>query len=110
MQTDMTTAPKDRRILILTETKGYFERGGWSTTGTQWIEAWWQEARQGRPAEFVEWCGNPRTQTTGSLFPLAWAEVPSPDCDSCGGLNVSCPDGCGRDPKTGELNGTRKET
>lgn len=28
-------------------------------------------------------------------------------CPSCGGLNTSCPDGCGRDPKTGELNGTR---
>jgi len=28
-------------------------------------------------------------------------------CPSCHGLNISCPDGCGRDPKTGELNGTR---
>ena len=25
------------------------------------------------------------------------------DCDSCGGLNTSCPEGCERDPKTGEL-------
>jgi hypothetical protein len=25
------------------------------------------------------------------------------DCDSCGGLNTSCPDGCERDPATGEL-------
>lgn len=24
-------------------------------------------------------------------------------CDSCGGLNLSCPEGCERDPKTGEL-------
>lgn len=24
-------------------------------------------------------------------------------CDSCGGLNTSCPEGCERDPKTGEL-------
>lgn len=30
-------------------------------------------------------------------------------CPSCGGLNISCPDGCGRDPETGELNGTRLE-
>ena len=29
------------------------------------------------------------------------------ECPSCGGLNISCPDGCGRDPETGELNGTR---
>lgn len=29
------------------------------------------------------------------------------DCPSCNGLNTSCPDGCGRDPLTGELNGTR---
>lgn len=28
-------------------------------------------------------------------------------CPSCHGLNLSCPDGCGRDPLTGELNGTR---
>lgn len=31
-------------------------------------------------------------------------------CPSCGGLNTNCPDGCGRDPVTGELNGTRLET
>lgn len=30
-------------------------------------------------------------------------------CPSCHGLNTSCPDGCGRDPETGELNGTRYE-
>lgn len=29
------------------------------------------------------------------------------ECPSCGGLNLSCPEGCGRDPQTGELNGTR---
>lgn len=29
------------------------------------------------------------------------------ECPSCHGLNTSCPDGCGRDPETGELNGTR---
>lgn len=29
------------------------------------------------------------------------------DCPSCGGLNTSCPDGCGRNPLTGDLNGTR---
>jgi hypothetical protein len=29
------------------------------------------------------------------------------DCPSCGGLNTSCPDGCGRDSTTGELNGTQ---
>ena len=28
-------------------------------------------------------------------------------CPSCHGQNTSCPDGCGRDPVTGELNGTR---
>lgn len=32
---------------------------------------------------------------------------PATDCPSCGGLNTSCPDGCGRDPKTGELDGSR---
>lgn len=29
-----------------------------------------------------------------------------PDCPSCHGLNSSCPDGCGRDSETGELNGS----
>jgi hypothetical protein len=29
------------------------------------------------------------------------------ECPSCHGLNTSHPDGCGRDPETGELNGTR---
>lgn len=28
------------------------------------------------------------------------------DCPSCNGLNTSCPDGCGRDPLTGELDGS----
>lgn len=28
------------------------------------------------------------------------------DCPSCGGLNTSHPEGCGRDPQTGDLNGT----
>lgn len=32
------------------------------------------------------------------------------ECPSCHGLNTSCPDGCGRDPLTGELNGTRLHT
>jgi hypothetical protein len=33
--------------------------------------------------------------------------TPAPaECPSCHGLNTSCPDGCGRDPETGELNGT----
>lgn len=28
------------------------------------------------------------------------------DCPSCHGLNISCPEGCGRDPVTGELDGS----
>lgn len=28
------------------------------------------------------------------------------ECPSCGGLNTSCPEGCGRDPVTGELDGS----
>jgi hypothetical protein len=34
------------------------------------------------------------------------AEQRDSDCPSCGGLNISCPDGCGRS-EDGELNGTR---
>lgn len=37
-------------------------------------------------------------------------ETDGTDCPSCGGQNISCPDGCGRDPESGELNGTRLET
>lgn len=32
--------------------------------------------------------------------------VADSDCPSCGGLNTSCPRGCGRDPLTGELDGS----
>ena len=28
------------------------------------------------------------------------------ECPSCHGLNLSCPHGCGRDPATGELDGS----
>jgi len=28
------------------------------------------------------------------------------DCESCNGLNTSCPVACGRDPVTGELDGS----
>lgn len=38
---------------------------------------------------------------------LLTASHPKPEpCPSCGGLNTSCPEGCGRDPATGELDGT----
>ncbi len=45
------------------------------------------------------------------LLELGYTEIPlfaqpSPKCPSCGGLNTSCPKGCGRDPVTGELDGT----
>lgn len=32
------------------------------------------------------------------------------ECPSCHGLNISCPEGCGRDPKTGELDGSTLTT
>ena len=40
-------------------------------------------------------------------LPAILTALRQPDCPSCHGLNTSCPDGCGRDPETGELNGTR---
>lgn len=33
-----------------------------------------------------------------------------PACPSCNGLNTACPEGCGRDPKTGELDGSTLES
>jgi hypothetical protein len=34
------------------------------------------------------------------------APASSQQCPGCGGLNTSCPEGCGRDPATGELDGS----
>ena len=86
---NMDEAPKDRNILIQTVLKAYHNSewdsslppryrrpSGWYDNGSQWIEARWREAHGGRPAQFVEWCGNPNTSSTGSLFPVAWAELP----------------------------------
>lgn len=71
------TAPKDRRILILTRTKGFcFRQGRYLPTGSKWVEAVWREGWMGTPPGFQEWCGNSRTRTTSSLTPLAWAELP----------------------------------
>ena len=33
--------------------------------------------------------------------------APRAECMGCCGLNTSCPEGCGRDPATGELDGSR---
>ena len=40
------------------------------------------------------------------LTPPHWNADPLTDCPSCQGMNTSCPDGCGRDPLTGELDGS----
>lgn len=74
--TDMDAAPKDRNILIKTIVMHYIGHG-WRPDGFQWVEARWVEASGGRPARFAEWCGNPRTQSTDSLRPVAWAELPA---------------------------------
>jgi hypothetical protein len=37
---------------------------------------------------------------------LAKTSLSAADCPSCGGLNISHPVGCGRDPETGELDGS----
>lgn len=89
---NMDDAPKDRNILIKEETVGYhnseFYRktprhrqrpSGWYPTGYRWVEGRWVEAGGGQPARFVEWCGNARTQTTGSLSSVAWASLPDED-------------------------------
>lgn len=46
-----------------------------------------------------------REQTTETPLYIS-ADRPADDCPSCHGLNISCPEGCGRDSLTGELNGT----
>lgn len=45
----------------------------------------------------------------GTRITAAPATAGEGECPSCHGLNLSCPDGCGRDTETGELNGTRYE-
>ena len=41
---------------------------------------------------------------TAAPFVTAYELLQEPnECNSCGGLNISCPEGCERDPATGEL-------
>lgn len=69
----MEEAPVDgTRILILTKTFGFDSRlGKYVETGEKWVEARFVYGR------FEEWCGNPKTFSTGVLHPLAWAPLPS---------------------------------
>jgi len=78
INTDMSTAPHDRRILVKTVVKHYMN-GDWVPDGDQWVEAIWREAEGGSPAQFCEWCGNERTRSTGTLYPIAWTETPDHD-------------------------------
>jgi hypothetical protein len=38
--------------------------------------------------------------------PVWRTRKPAAECPACHGLNTSCPEGCGRDPVTGELDGS----
>jgi hypothetical protein len=50
-----------------------------------------------------------RARLFQDLDTLGWllgADAPQSACPSCNGMNTSCPVGCGRDPRTGELDGS----
>lgn len=68
----MATAPTDgTRILIKSNTWHYHHRKmEYVQTGTQWLEARFKDGK------FIEWTGNERISTTGSIDPVAWAPVP----------------------------------
>lgn len=60
--------------------------------------------------EYSRWSGSARIDCQFTREGIAAAirsrPSPAPECLSCHGLNTSCPDGCGRDPATGELDGS----
>lgn len=68
----METAPTDgTRVLINTRVYHFSaEKMRHVPGGTQWIECRFIEGR------WREWCGNERTQSTGSIDPIEWAPVP----------------------------------
>lgn len=77
MYLDMSKAPKDRNILVKTITHGWSQRAaGFENTGFKWVEARWAADLGGQP-RFIEWCGNPRTYSSSTLHPVAWAYLPS---------------------------------
>lgn len=61
--------------------------------------------------EMHEGCAQVQADLAERLTALS-TRTPTTDgkCPSCGGLNTSCPEGCGRDLRTGELNGTPLRT
>lgn len=76
MPNPMNTAPKDRNILILTTTSGYWNDRH-HDTGTKWIEVYWKDEPAWGPPKFVPWCGRRETSTTEIIHkPLGWAELP----------------------------------
>lgn len=78
---DFDQAPKDRRILIKTPRSGYdMKLGKHVRKGTAWVEAWWGyrfgNEQMGVSKSWVVWCGDEKTQTTDTLEPICWAELP----------------------------------
>lgn len=72
----MDTAPTDgTRVLIHTEVHHYTRShrvpfSAWRKVGTQWLEARFKDGK------WVEWCGNDKTNSTGTLHPIEWAPLP----------------------------------
>ena len=74
----MKDAPTDRNILVRTVTYGYSNRShSFEPTGFKWVEAHYAKDPWGRGDEWVQWCGNARTNTTDSLDAVDWMEFPN---------------------------------
>ena len=72
----MSTAPKEKRILIRHQVicKTFNEKTGrleTKVTGSEIVEAWWFNG------EFILWCGTAKVKSTKQLHPLGW--YPSPE-------------------------------
>ena len=78
-------------------------------TVTEALEAVCKRARESAIREQVDnpgkWsCDIDKAIVTDILAHLSRAsQSVDTECPSCGGLNIACPNGCGRDPETGEL-------
>jgi hypothetical protein len=69
----MESAPRDGTRILIQQRVHHFSSAlhKYVPAGTQWIECRFVDGA------FKEWCGNNRTQSTGSIDPIAWAPLPN---------------------------------
>lgn len=74
----MDTAPKTGATII-----GLVVTFGWNSdvcqhvaTGHKAIEIWWTTGMGTEEKSWQEWCGDPKTRSTGQVVPVGWIPMP----------------------------------